>query len=144
MFLELCPDFSLSNPKSWVRRLLKKWNHTCRCLPREWKTFSYFCFVWVFGSKRNQYRGDLSKYHPFHDVKFCLSVGLRWMNLSQDGALINTLLVSKTHFWILSLGFPQFAFFKKLLIWKASTKSCLCNALDYNWLTRYNFIEMMV
>ena len=32
-----------------------KWNHACRCLPREWKTFSYFCFVWVFGSKRNQY-----------------------------------------------------------------------------------------
>ena len=45
-----------------------------------------------------RYRVGLIKYHLFDDVKFCLSLGLRCMDFSQDGASINTLLISKPIF----------------------------------------------
>eukprot|EP00493_Phyllostaurus_siculus_P023915 UN24252 len=45
-------------------------------------------------------------------ILLCLSLGLRWMNLSQDGALSTLCLYPKLIFESSSLGFPQFAFSK--------------------------------
>ena len=80
----------------------------------------------------NWYRVDLSKYHLFYDIKFCLSLGLRCMNFSQDGASINTLLISKPIFESSVLALHNLHFFKTLLIWKTSTKCCLCDTSDYD------------
>ena len=62
------------------------------------------------------YRVDLSKYHLFDDVKFCLPLRLRCMDFSQNGASINTLLVSKPIFESSILSFHNLLFFKTLLI----------------------------